>query len=535
MCSLFQKLCIAAIFFLGLSSFLLHPQTVYACTDMYGNPLLDCQSQGTSCNWTDSCGNCPGVGASSTCYNGVCNCTSETATGCTGWVSVGGGWEVNYCDNNEYMIRPGGPTEIPPGGSGGSGGSGGGGGGPTDTPGPGGPTDTPLAGPTPTIPTLGDVKIVAKILPNPATCDALVASTQYLTGTQMTLNATTKTQDAIGTKSLWTLIQSSFPVTLYPPSDYAPSLTCWTYDLIPVPTTFLPYNDLTARVVGGQTLTGYIGFTIGDVWSQTVGGNVYAGTSITSKVPTTVPQTYFSLNGVGGYPGLVTYAGSLFDFSLALVTNGSEEGGSLSSTRWIANMANPLVSFYDHFTILLGGMTGLGDTWDTATGELTQANINGCVSSTNCYFKGNPTINDTISIGANEKKIIVIDGTLTIKNTIRVTSGGFFAVIAKGGITVDPTVGSTIPVGYAPGNTPHLQGIYITDGAFSVAGSGTPPDKQLILKGSVFANTFLLTRILSDANNVLYPATLFAFDPSLLFSMPVALQEVPFRWQEVAP
>jgi hypothetical protein len=475
---------------------------------MYVYPY-DCRWPGDGCELATDCG-CGS--ASATCHNGTCRCTNPYPPDeCGDEFEVGGGCKMSWCGSEWYHLNCDLPTS-PPG---------------HDSPTPGGPTPTP--------PPIGYLSLISKVLPSNATCDDLAASTNYLTGTQMTVISSTKTQDATATTSDWTLIQSSFPVTVVPPVNYFPTLVCWTYDTLVPPTTFLPQHDFTARIVGGQFLKGYFGFSIGgNGWTQTVGGDTYAATSVSSKIPVTAPQAYFSANGPGGYPGLLTY-GSSFDVSLNAMTNGAESGSNtLSTTRWNASATNPTQSLYDHFTLLLGGMVGSGDPWD-ADGELSASDFSGCVSSDYCFFSGNPTINNALTIGANEKRILVINGALTIKNTITITPGGFFAIIAKDGITIDSSVGAGAPASYSTSITPQIQGMYITGGNFSIPASIAPPDKQLVLKGMFVADNFSITRSLSDANNLLYPATMFIHDPSLLFSTPFILQEVPFRWQEVAP
>jgi hypothetical protein len=476
-----------------------------------GGGVNTCCTATTQCQ--SGCSNFESNPGSGTCHGGYCNCTSTTATGCGGWEDVGGGYSVRFCDNNRYQIG-----FIPP------------------SPPPGGPAEPTLPpGVSPTLPPLGTVTLVAKIMPGNPTCSDLAASAQYLAGTQMTVNASTKTQDGAGTPSSWTLIAASFPVTVSPPANYIPTLVCWTYDTIVPPPTFLANHNLTAQIVDGQVLKGYIGLTLGGgAWTQTAGGNTYAANTTASRIPVTAPQAYFSANGSGGKPGLLTF-GSSFDVSLNPTTNGAEAGSnSLSSTRWNMQTTYPQQSLYDHFTLLLGGMVGSGDAWD-ADGDLSEADFAGCAEPTHCYFTGNPTINSAITIGAAEKRILVINGTLTIKNTITIAPGGFLAIIAKDGIIVDPSVGAGAPAVYSVGITPQIQGMYITGGDFSIPASVTPPDKQLVLKGMFIVDNFSIARSMSNANNLLYPATMFIHDPSLLFSTPLIMQEVPFRWQEVAP
>ena len=58
--------------------------------------------------------------------------------------------------------------------------------------------------------------------------------------------------------------------------------------------------------------------------------------------------------------------------------------------------------------------------------------------------------------------------------------------------------------------------------------------KRLNVVGSVIADTVSLKRDLGLTNSTT-PSESFTFNPELLFTMPDALKEAPYVWQEVAP
>jgi hypothetical protein len=137
-------------------------------------------------------------------------------------------------------------------------------------------------------------------------------------------------------------------------------------------------------------------------------------------------------------------------------------------------------------------------------------------------------------IGATEQMVVFVNGDVTINSPIIITPGGFFALIANGNITVSSTVGGAVASAI-----PTLEGIYIASNAgrtatFSTDASSTVGTERLIIKGSVIADNFTLTRDLGSSNDTT-PAEQFIFNPQLLFTMPDVMKEIPYVWQEVAP
>jgi hypothetical protein len=328
-------------------------------------------------------------------------------------------------------------------------------------------------------------------------------------------------------------LDTTYTVGITSPANLVISQTCLyntTKGTPPAQGTWsIPVNDNP-----GDSFSLYVSLRSSGTWSQTGGGNVHAYQSIASLVPFASPPYFFSENGLGGFPGLVTYEGAL-DVASGDADDGTGSPGSLSTKRWHAIPHFPAQSsFYAHFfTHLLGGDTTMDE---PATDEvLSNDDVHNCGPSRDfCYFVGPLSTSDAISIDeADSPRIIVIDGNLTINHSVNIAAGEFLAFIVRGNIIIDPSVGSDSPESYISTPDPQIQGVYITDGTFNIGGGA--PNSQLILRGMFIANSFLISRTLSPAENLLYPATMFVYDPSLLFTMPQILQEVPFQWQEVAP
>jgi len=407
-------------------------------------------------------------------------------------------------------------------------------------PGGGGPTSTPPPTNTPTTAPMQTLRMIAKkVNSGSPTCDQ-VASSPALDGTSFLVTGVNQTQSGGNFVTYSVLSGQQYSVGVLTPVNWAAQFVCWTDDTV-APYTWKPQRGLTSpQVSGSSPLTGYVAAALGGSWTQTGGaGDVHAKTSLTSLVPATTPVSYFSADGLGGYPGVVSYESGVPDFSLDINTNGDEaDSNTLSSTRWLANSSHTPIQFYEHFTTILGGMVA-EDTWNKVAGTIAKADLDACPNQW-CYFvpgagtSDTATITNPLTIGANEKRIIVINGNLAINAQVRVTNGGFLAFIVKGDITVDPSVGGS-PVVYSAGVTPQVEGIYITDGTFTIPHGSGATDPQLVVKGMVIANNMSIARKLSDADNVQYPATMFVYNPNYLFSMPILMQEVPFLWREIEP
>ena len=128
-----------------------------------------------------------------------------------------------------------------------------------------------------------------------------------------------------------------------------------------------------------------------------------------------------------------------------------------------------------------------------------------------------------ITIPGDRKEVLFVNGDVKINGNIVVDPGGFLSIIVHGNITVDPSVTT-------------VQGIIIAANQDHTATFSTEiGSDQLVVTGSVIADNFSLLRDLGSTINSTTPAEQFIFNPELLFTMPDAMKEIPYIWQEVAP
>lgn len=315
------------------------------------------------------------------------------------------------------------------------------------------------------------------------------------------------------------------------PADYVPQKACWQ--------TSTPTNSgegLSVSLNGGETLTWDVGYSAGSAWAQTQGGNVYAQGTITSYIPSLATPRTFSLDGSGGYPGLVTY-GNTYDFS---AVSGSQGESYVSRLNWLVNQVNPTTNYFDLFYHRLGAPTTESD---LTKNDLTKPRGGALETPAVYYLKGpvNTRISDSWTIPSGESIVIIVDdsapgardGTLTINSPITVNPGGFLAFIVRGNIVISPDVGTLYS-----SDTSVLDGIYVTGilGTIHTGASSSANKEHFVGKGMFIANSFALERDLdSIARNTTTASELFIYDPELLFTMPDSLKDVPVTWQEVAP
>ncbi len=346
-------------------------------------------------------------------------------------------------------------------------------------------------------------------------CTTIAASTDYLAGTLVTFSPYIGEEKLLTDSVLtWTNVATSgmtvYGISSTPPGQYTPGNVC-------VSSNGGAYTQASA---GTLTANGILNFVIAYLpqsgWVQTVGGDAYAASSLVSSIPSTI-TTYFNLAGAMGDAGMVSY-GSSYDFALSYASFGEE---LVSEKQWLVHQANTTTNFYEHFATQM-------DVAGSATPIETLVNISkptSCTSSPCVYYANGDLTTDAASawaIDAAEQTVLFVNGNVTIHSNITIASGGFFAIVANGNITLDPAV-------------TELQGIYIasnaTNNAVFSSGSGST---QLVVTGSVIADNFALERDLVSLNATT-PGEIFLFNPQLLFTMPDAMKETPYIWQEVAP
>ncbi|MFC1646791.1 hypothetical protein ACFL1A_00775 [Patescibacteria group bacterium] len=539
--------------------------------------------EGECCTQTSQCEQgCWDEGSlSGSCLAGSCYCTTPPSatlpySECDGdWESADGGWLVRTCecdsgdpDCNPYEIMCD-PAYESCGEDGGGDGDGGGTPLPTAPPGstvtpppptvPPGSTITPFIGNTPTLPPgvtpLPTVPPGSTVTPPPPTVPPGSTITPIPPSTQISMvitavqlpgpvynfstilaNSSNTVPGATftiagATSSEFTLNSGpTYTVSVNPVTNWEYMDIFWSWDL----SSDFNRGNLDIDTVGQSgNLFVFVVFGQGEGWLQTVTGDVYSRANYYSPVPFVAPAEYFSLDGLGGYPGAVTYGGGAFDFLLGTGSGVSSGSNTLSTTRWLANNINNTsitsASFYDHYYVLLGAPT-TPTPWSNPLGK---GEIDNCPDDI-CYIVGNPDINNSITINSGEKFIVIVTGSLDINADIRVNDGGFLAFIVSGNIGIDDSVGRS-PASYSSGVRGNVEGIYISDGTITVEGPGTGGNEQFVGRGMFIADNVVLERDLGPGTNLSYPSELFVFNPRYLIEMPEALKELPIRWEEVEP
>ena len=382
--------------------------------------------------------------------------------------------------------------------------------GPTPTPGgpeptSGGPTPTPV-GPEPTPIILcpnGGCDIEETCLTCPDDCGScpaatltaravevtdatnncldVPASTNYLTGTVISftpaVSPASQTQGAgiLTWNNVTTDGTTVYTVQASPPESRAPGVICVSKDgggWI---------QNASADLAIGGTDAFAIAYLPQKGWLQTSVGNVYAAGQLTSSIPSSATNPYFSL-GLSS-PGVVSY-GTGYDFSLSAFDHGETQ---VSSTNWLVNQTLPSELFYERFIHKLG----IPGTETPLPEPLIDLAKPGCSSPCILYANGNMTTRTASpwTIGATEQMILVVNGNLTINSPITITSGGFFGAFVNGNITVSPAVGTT-----ASSTTTSLDGIYVASNStknavFSTGDSSVASSERLNIAGSVIADS----------------------------------------------
>lgn len=326
----------------------------------------------------------------------------------------------------------------------------------------------------------------------------------------------------------------------------------------------LPYsNDLNVYVYKGS---------LGEPWWQTRGGLVYAAGKISSSLPyfnnvvRTVCQEAATdvcfpyINGMGvGLGG----AWNSRNTSAGIVITNNAAADAIDPESWSTqhSAANPFVEGaniaasqenYDYFFGLvdqakLTTISSADQTTLPATGTIYDSSDNLVVFYRNGNLNLNLAGSGGITIPAGQKRIVFVEGNLTIRDTanlanqireISVGEGGFLGFFVRGDIIIEPTVGNT----NVNMTAPVIQGVFYADKTITVQSTdATTPDKKFIGEGSFIGREGVtLTRSfettvdpLDAENNSRSPGEQFIFSPSLVVNTPNLLRRADLKWQEI--
>jgi len=258
-------------------------------------------------------------------------------------------------------------------------------------------------------------------------------------------------------------------------------------------------------------------------WWQVLNSDIQTKGSLTSSVPA-VANAYFSALTSGWIgPGVVAYPPG---YTANIPT------GKVSVKGWLANSSatNPKTFNYAYFAGQIPA-----DVIPTVIATRTPAATVFTSGGTLKYgyywyiYNGNAAAAQTLTIptvnlGTRRIILLVPNARVTIGGNINLNDGaGFFMITAKNNITVANSIGGT-------GTTPHLEGIYITDGTFNAGTAATP----LYIRGSVVGNT-AVTMTGRTYNAVAAPAIRYQYAPDQIWLFPGKLGARKINWNEVAP
>lgn len=243
-------------------------------------------------------------------------------------------------------------------------------------------------------------------------------------------------------------------------------------------------------------------------WFQTQEGDVY-GSRISSNVPS---SQSFSLDGTGGFPGIVIYKTSKYFGS-----------GNISSKNWLVNV-NLTGEYYDYFYSLAGSPS------------LIPPPPGGKIFSNNLPNKGILAYSGSIQTGdvwnvGSKKVVIFTTGNFLINHSINIGSGGSLIVVAKGEGSGNRGIG-------VASSLEEIMGIFVTDKYFysSVAAE----DLNLSLYESFVPLTINGVVIAKEGGNFTrevenVPAEKFVYNSDIVWNALEDIWPTSWVWEEVAP
>jgi hypothetical protein len=272
-------------------------------------------------------------------------------------------------------------------------------------------------------------------------------------------------------------------------------------------------------------------------WHQVEGGDAVFYGSMEMTVPTA--QTYLKEDTLSGRTGTVYTTGivtsnhSNLSFSNAGTTDqlvGYVVGPDIMSSRVKAKPENSYLKMSERIKAQVAP-------FNVGTGSIqlsSQYNLAGSTHNLGSVkvleTSGDVTIAPE-NLTANQKILLLANGRVTLAATanpgnnrgITTDNFGFLAILASGDITVDDAMGETPQLGdvdVSPDTytTPHLVGIFYTDGVINLgtAGAGTVGRRPLRIEGSVIGMTGVtLGRKHTDMADNTKPIYYFKFRPDL--------------------
>lgn len=392
--------------------------------------------QGTKCATAASCPKCLETIGSEQCLGrtqyvcGDCYCSAAHPTSgpCTGgWSACAEQYTGVWCRSRRcppdliYQIDCSCPVPTT--------GSGGGGGGATATPIP--PSNTP--GP---FTALGNITVVGYLVSTSSPTCAQILAGSLLPNSFYATNPysgppPSQVQTTGPVSWVMTLADRIYAVIAgYATDEYVPVAYC--HNTTSDPTYVVGQSGYLAD---GDTINFYVGFAQAGPWVQTIEGDVYGTSSLQTSIPSLIDPRVFSRTGAGGSAGVAITGGSM---GLSPIPDLSITGQSYTTQNFYGDYAQRLRTTTSHAL---------------ATPIATLTNL-GTETTTVYTITGAASIDSALTVPAGDKVIVLVDGSLTINNSITLGSvDSFVAFIVNGDITVASTVGGTEA---APALTPMI-------------------------------------------------------------------------------
>ena len=316
-------------------------------------------------------------------------------------------------------------------------------------------------------------------------------------------------------------------------------------------------NGITADVSG----VNFFITQLKSAWWQARSGWIY-GSSITANLPynTSGELDPACTIGVGCVPFLA--AGSLTDsdpnkpsagipISLSIIGTNDYDSEHHNGTEYYDSVSHSDASLaQERYAVLARrfDLTAATNLADTLTELPTGGNVQGS-DNTEVYAKtGDLTVAPSSQWIVSGKKVLFIDGNVTIDGTgvgpfITVGTDSFFAIIATGNITFSQDIGETMSEGQVPSTATQIEGVFVADGILTVEDND---DIDAIDRVFVGAGTFVgwsgisLPRDFETEANPStstinsYAATdVFVFRPDFILNAPELMKRSTFTWREI--
>lgn len=286
-----------------------------------------------------------------------------------------------------------------------------------------------------------------------------------------------------------------------------------------------------------------------DPWFQVTGGHVYAGgdtgRALESKVPTDTCETppapytcnpYFITRDKANNPnssGAVVTAGGSIDVNHSpSITTGNID----QDNREYQVIGTKLDRYTENYEYYFRQYSMEESTNTLPAGPLTKPASNPAIRA--YKTTGSVTVrgvDPAWTVASGESIVIFVDGDLAINNFIDVAPGGFLAFIVRGNITVSATVTRS----NFQSNEGIVEGVFVTNGVFRVAGNASGGDRKFVGEGIFVAHQgFDLQRdyddnALQSGYNGIAPTELFIYRPDFMINLPARMKRPLYEWQEV--